>query len=87
MQALAFAKESRRKNPGVVYDQQLIAAKEFGKIREAAVFPGARGTVELQKAGLFAAFQGPLGDPVLRKEVVEIFELHLGSNYNKTGER
>ena len=76
MKALAFAKQSRRKNPRVVYDEQLIAAKEFGKIREAAVFPAARGTVQQQKTGLFAAFEGPLGDPVMRKEVVEIFELH-----------
>ena len=76
MQSLTSAKQSRGKNPGVVYDQHFLAAKEFGQIREAAIMPGAGGAIEKQQTGLLAMFQGSLGDPVMRKEVVEIFELH-----------
>ena len=69
-------KQPRGKDPGVVYDQQLIAAKQFGQTREAAILPGAGGAIEEQQTGLLAAFQGTLGDPVMGKEVVEVCELH-----------
>jgi hypothetical protein len=48
VQSLTSAKQSRGKNPGVVYDQQFMAAKEFRQIREAAILPGARGAIEKQ---------------------------------------
>jgi hypothetical protein len=50
VEPLAPSEESGGKNPGIVYDQQFIAAEQLGEIREAAVLPNARGAIQEQQA-------------------------------------
>jgi len=76
VQTLAPAEQSSRKHPGGIYDQQFVAAEEFGKSREAAVLPSARGAIQQQEARLVTALERALSDAVGRKEVIEIFEVH-----------
>ncbi len=74
----AASEEAGGKDACIIEDHELIAAKERGKIAEAAIVEFAGGQIEEQEARGIARIQGTLGDGMGREVVIEIGKVHDG---------
>jgi len=81
MNAHSLAKPARRDDPGIVQDEEFIAAQERWKISKWMILISAALAIEAEQARGVPAVQRSLGDLSLGKVVVELFEKHPEAVY------
>jgi len=77
------AEQARRKDPGVVKDQQVARLEDLWEVTERAVLKRSRGAVERHHARGVAFRERPLRDQFGRKRVVKFREKHSPAFYDE----
>ena len=79
MNACPVAKESRRKDAGIVEDEQVTRPEKAGKVAEPLVMKRSALPVKMEQAGACAVVRRTLGNPLWRQGEIKLGDEHRAS--------